>query len=89
MVVEFAGLADNSALQRTFRNRAAMHRRILDALEAGPYILGEKFSGADILIASMGQWARAALPAGEVVDSYLARCNGRTAFARATAKDGG
>lgn len=85
----FAGLGDNVALQRTFRDRAAMDRRILAALEAGPYILGEKFSGADILIASMGQFARTMLPAGDVVDSYLGRCNARPALARATAKDGG
>jgi glutathione S-transferase len=87
--LEFAGLADNAAMQRTFRNRASMDRHILAALEAGPYLLGDKFSGADILIASMGQWARTMLPAGDVVDSYLGLCNSRPALARARAKDGG
>jgi glutathione S-transferase len=61
---EFAGVADNAALQRTFRDRAAMDRRILSALEA--------FSGADILIVSMGHFVRTMLPPGEVVESYLA-----------------
>jgi len=87
--LEFAGLADNVAMQRTFRNRAAIDRRLLDALAAGPYLLGERFSGADILIASMGQWARTMLPAGSLVDAYLERCNSRPALARARAKDGG
>ena len=84
-----AGLADNPILQRTFRDRAAMDRRILGALEKGPYILGGEFSGADILVASMGQFQRTMLPAGKLVDSYLERCNARPALARAMAKDAG
>lgn len=87
--LEFAGLADNAAMQRTFRDRAAMDRRILAALGDGPHILGEKFSGADVLVASLGQFARAMLPAGAVVDAYLERCNARPALARALGKDRG
>ena len=87
--LEFAGLGDNAAMQRTFRDRAAMDRRLLAALEAGPYMLGNRFSGADILLASIGQFARAMLPAGAGVDSYLERCNARPALARALARDGG
>src|SRR5262245_16559923 len=86
---ELAGLSDNAALRRTFRDRAALDSRLLTALEAGPYMLGGKFSGADILIASMGQFARTLLPAGADIDAYLARCNGRPALARAFARDGG
>jgi len=89
VAIQFAGLADNAAMQRTFRDRAAMDRRVLAALEARPYLLGEKFSGADILVASVGQFVRTMLPAGAVVDSYLERCNARPALARALAKDGG
>ena len=87
--LEVAGLADNAAMQRTFRDRAAMDRRILTGLDPGPYLLGAKFSGADVLIASMGQFVRQMLPAGAVVDAYLERCNRRPALARAGAKDGG
>ena len=87
--LELAGLGDNAALQRTFRDRAAMDRHILAGLGQGPYLLGEQFSGADILIASMGHVARTMLPAGAVVDSYLERCNARPALARAWAKDSG
>ena len=89
VTLAFAGLADNAAMQRTFRDRGAMDRRILAALDDGPYILGEKFSGADILVASLGHFARAMLPAGAAVDAYLARCNPRPALARAAAKDRG
>jgi glutathione S-transferase len=86
---EYAGLADNATLQRTFRDREAMGRRLLAALGDGDYLLGAQFSGADLLVASLGQFARQMLPAGEVVDAYLARCNARPALARAMARDEG
>jgi len=57
------------------------------ALEASPYLLGDSFSAADLLLASVGQWARDMLPAGEPVDGYLARLNARPALARAMKKD--
>ncbi|MDX2170535.1 MAG: glutathione S-transferase family protein [Deltaproteobacteria bacterium] len=90
-VINFAvaGVADNPMLQRTFRDRAAMDRRILAGLAPGPFLLGERFSGADILVASLGHFVRHLLPAGAVVDAYLARCNARPALARALARDNG
>ena len=89
ITLQFAGLEDNTVTQRAFRDRAAVDRRILTALDVGPYLLGEKFSGADLLVASMGQFMRTLLPPGAAVDAYLARCNARPALARALAKDGG
>lgn len=85
----FAGLADNAMMQRAFRDRSAMDRRILAALDAHAHILGEKFSGVDILVASLGSFMRTMLPAGAVVDGYLERCQARPALARALAKDRG
>jgi glutathione S-transferase len=87
VVVESAGLGGNEALARTFRGLGEMHRRVEQALASGPYLLGERFSAADLLLASLGQWARAMLPAGEPVASYLARMNERPALARAMGRD--
>lgn len=87
VTLEFAGLGENPALIRTFRGRAETDRRIMEALKHGPYMLGDKFSGADILIASMGAWARQMLPTGKLVDEYLARCNSRPALKASFAKD--
>lgn len=84
---EFAGLADNPTLYRTFRGRAELNRRIEDALRAGPYILGETFSAVDVIIASLGHWFRQSLPEGELVDAYLERCRQRPALQAALAKD--
>jgi len=87
VTIEFAGLADHPALARTFRGKAEMERRILDALKSSPYLLGESFTGADLLIASLGHWARQMLPTGKLVDDYLARCNARPALKKSMAKD--
>lgn len=87
--LQFAELSDNPAMQRTFTTRAAVDARIMAALEQGPYVMGERFTGADILIASIGQFQRTMLPAGPVVDAYLQRCGARPALARAMAKDAG
>lgn len=84
---EFAGLGENPALIRTFRGRAEMDRRIMEALKQGPYLLGDTFSGVDLLIASMGAWARQMLPTGKLMDDYLARCNSRPALRASFAKD--
>jgi glutathione S-transferase len=86
---EFAQLANHPALQRTFRGRAETDARVLAALRAGPYVLGERFSGADVLVASLGLFARNMLPAEELVDAYLASIAARPALARAQAKDRG
>jgi glutathione S-transferase len=86
---EFAQLGDHPVLRRTFRGRAEMDARIRDALNRGPYLLGERLSTADILLASLGQFARNMLPADAVVDAYLQRLAARAAFARALQRDDG
>ncbi|TAK99678.1 MAG: glutathione S-transferase family protein [Rhodospirillaceae bacterium] len=58
-------------------------------LEAGPYLLGEKFSAADVLFGStfalfLGQ---PFLPKTPVLEAYVKRCVERPAYIRATAKD--
>ena len=84
---EFLGLAGNEGLVRTYRGKAEMQKRIGDALAAHPYIIGDQFTGADILIASIGQWMRDMLPQGAEIDAYIERCNARPALAKANAKD--
>ena len=57
------------------------------ALEAHPYLVGDSFTAADVLLGSLGQFGRDMLPPGEPVDAYLAGLYARPAFARALAKD--
>jgi len=61
----------------------------LGTLEAGPYLLGETFSAADILVGTtfamfMGG---AMLPKTPLLEAYVARVTGRPAYARAQAKE--
>lgn len=62
---------------------------VLDAaLESGPWILGEKFSAADIIIGSGLNFAVRTfkmVPSRPAFDRYLDRCAARPAFQRATA----
>jgi glutathione S-transferase len=89
VTIGFAGLADHPHLRRSFRGSEQVGARVLAALGAGPYLLGERFSGADLLFASMAQWARHTLPADPLVEAWLARVNARAALARAMARDAG
>jgi len=64
-----------------------MDGHLKTTLEAGPYLLGETFSAADIMFVSMLQFSRALLPPHKVYDDYLARLNARPAVARGMARN--
>jgi len=63
---------------------------IIETLSKGPYLLGDKFSGADVLYATtFGLFGSSPLlPESPVIKDYVARCLDRPAYARAQAKDG-
>lgn len=65
---------------------AALHR-LDDTLTNGPYLLGEQFSAADIMLGGTLGWARDVLPAEGPIPAYLARLAVRPAFGRAMARD--
>lgn len=87
IAIEFSGLGDHPNLFRAFRGRAELDRRLLDHLKHGPFLLGDTFSAADVLYASIGMFSRQMMPAGKLVDDYLARCTSRPALKAAQAKD--
>jgi glutathione S-transferase len=64
---------------------------MLSALSAGPYLLGERFSAADVLygttFALFGQ--NPIMPKSRVIDDYVGRIVARPAFARAQARENG
>ncbi|HEX5067236.1 MAG TPA: glutathione S-transferase family protein [Myxococcota bacterium] len=65
----------------------AMCARLRAALRRGPYLVGEEFSAADILVESAFVWGRAHMPQGPEVDAYALRLSSRPARARAFTKD--
>jgi glutathione S-transferase len=64
---------------------------IIQALSRGPYILGERFSAADVLYGTtFGMFAQNAMvPKSIVLDDYVQRVLARPAFARAQARESG
>ena len=67
----------------------APYEGVVAALHANRNLLGDRFTAADLVLASVAQWSRDALPKGNPVDDWLARANARPALARAMARDGG
>lgn len=65
----------------------ALDARWKAALEAGPYLLGERFSAVDILFGSLLQFFRTAMPDHAVYDEWIARISQRPALAASRAKD--
>jgi glutathione S-transferase len=64
---------------------------IIERLSHGPYLLGERFSAADVLYGtSFALFAGSPmLPKSAVIDEYARRVVTRPAFARAMAREGG
>ena len=62
---------------------------LLDGLAQGPWLLGERFSAADILVGSSVCFLRtlSALPEHEALAGYAERCLARPAYQQALAKD--
>jgi len=87
VVARASGAAESDPAQA--RAYAAMTDRLHGALERGPFLLGENFSTADVLIASAFQWARQLMPSGAPFDRYLERIVQRPALQRALQKDAG
>jgi glutathione S-transferase len=64
---------------------------INQVLSVGPYILGQRFSAADVLYGTtFAMFAKSPLmPESEIIDEYAQRVVSRPAYARAQAKDNG
>ena len=62
---------------------------IVSQLRKGPYMLGERFSAADVLWGTALTWTTSfnLVPSGPEIRDYLARWQARPAFARVKAKD--
>jgi glutathione S-transferase len=86
-VAKFSGVGDAPWAVRSWGGAAAMERRLVEAMQASDYMLGDRFSAVDVLVTSMELFARELLPGGALVDRYLDRAKSRPALARALAKD--
>lgn len=69
------------------RGYDAVVKRLEDALTRSPWLMGDAFSGADIVAGSAINFARAAFPESAILDAYAARCKARPAMVRAIKLD--
>jgi glutathione S-transferase len=83
----FAQFGDELGNPMKKRGYDAVVRRIEEALASGAYIMGDTFTGADLLIASALAFGRTAFPESAAIDSYLERCKARPANQRAVGLD--
>lgn len=82
---KMTGEADRDPLAKARYQAAA--DRLLEALWVGPYLMGERFTVADIMVGSSLAWARAFLPESPLLDAYAERLGQRAARVRADARD--
>jgi glutathione S-transferase len=85
VIAKWKGTTETDAAEK--ESYDAMERRLRAALERGPYLLGDAFSTADVLVASIFQWGRHLMPQGEIFDAFVKRLSERPAFQRAAQKD--
>jgi len=66
----------------------AVIARLLTALATGPYLMGDRFTAVDVMVASALAWGRDYVPESALVDAYLERALARPANRAASGKDG-
>ncbi|MFD0981844.1 glutathione S-transferase family protein [Tropicimonas aquimaris] len=76
---------DHPGLANTFRGYDEMVERLCTALADAPWLLGERYSAADLLIGSTFAWMPDAIPDDPKVRDWVARCAARPAVARTAA----
>jgi len=84
LFARMAGADDAFAIARY---EAAMDR-LLDALWTGPFLMGDRFTVADVMVGSTLAWVRHLLPDSPLFDRYRDRLAARPASGRAAARDG-
>ncbi len=76
VVHRFAGL-EHPVLAATFRGMPEVTDRLARALEAGPWLMGERYTAADLLLASPFQWLPDLTPDVPAIRDWVARCGAR------------
>ena len=70
---------DHPMLHATFRDLDAVFARLSEALDGSPYLLGDHYSSADLLLSSPFQWLPDATPQQPSVQAWIRRCADRPA----------
>lgn len=78
LIVFAFGEIDHPLLQLTFRGLPEAHARLIEAFADGrSWLAGDRFTIADLIVASTFQWAPALAPSDSAVQAWIARCASR------------
>lgn len=86
-LAEVMGVADHPVAQASFRGREAVAARLIAALERSDWLLGDRFTAADILLCSPYLHFPDATPDHDAVRGWIDRCTARPAFRLAQQQD--
>ncbi|WP_417412273.1 glutathione S-transferase family protein [Hoeflea sp.] len=86
IIFDAAGLS-HPFLDATFRGVPEAVARLTAQLQKSPYLLGEQFSAADLLLVSPYVWFPQSTPDVPVIRDWIARCQARPAVQAATDYD--
>ncbi|MBF9036008.1 glutathione S-transferase [Rhodobacterales bacterium HKCCE2091] len=88
-VAMVAGMLDNQVVRTTFRGIPEVVSVLDTALGEAPFLLGDRFTAADLLLSSPYHWFPDATPAEPAVRDWVARCADRPAHREMLAFDAG
>jgi glutathione S-transferase len=86
LIHAYAGL-NHPALTATFRGPDHVAARLRAALDRGPWLMGDAYSAADLLVHSPYAWFQDATPDDDVIRDWVDRCKARPARLRTLAAD--
>jgi len=87
VLIHRAADLSHPALTATFRGPDEVAARLRAALEKGPWLLGEAWSAADLLVHSPYAWFKDATPDDPLIRDWVERCKARPSRLRALARD--
>ena len=86
MVFDATGMT-HPFMTATFRGRTEMLARLSTALKDAPWLMGDHYTAADLLLASPFLWFPDAVPADPVLADWIARCGAQECSRAAIAYD--
>ena len=76
IILKWANVS-HPAIAAGLRDTDTMFARLSDALSKGPWLLGERFSAADMLVSSPFLWFSEMLPEDQAIKDWVKRCGER------------
>lgn len=87
LAAQFSDMDVSDLFKTTFRSPQEMGARLATTLEETPYLLGDRFSAADLLIVAPFTWFPAMAPDHPAIQGWIERCAARPAYHRMNQRD--